>query len=72
MVKVAKEKKKLSKAEFKTQLETLKTSLPSNYGVLLKHFYPEVDVRTVYNVVNYGVHDEKVLQMLTFLVRSKN
>jgi len=72
MVKNSKNKKSIPKDLFQKQLEKIKESLPLNYGVLIKHFYPKVEIRSVYNVVNYGVHDEDILKMLAFLVTSKN
>jgi hypothetical protein len=67
-----KEKKKLTKEMFLQELEIVKEKLPSNYGVIIKHFFPTLDTRQVYNVVNYKIHNEKVLQALKFIVPSEN
>jgi hypothetical protein len=65
-------KKKLSKKDFKEKLLIIKLQLPNNYGVLMSHYFPGTCKRTVYNVVNYSVHNEDVLEKLKFLILSKN
>lgn len=56
--------KTLTKEEFKNELGKVKNDLPRHYGVILKTRYKNIKVRKVYNVVNYGVHDEEILKQL--------
>ena len=63
---------KFSKEEFAEELSKIKPDLPKNYGVIISHLYPSINKRTVYNVVNYGIHNEEILTMLKFVVPSKN
>lgn len=67
-----KKKKNLTKDRFRTELEKVKSRLPSHYGVIIKSLYPDTDIRKVYNVVNYGIHDEEVLAKLKFITPSDN
>lgn len=67
-----KKKKSLTKERFQHELRKVKTKLPTHYGVIMKNLYPETDIRKVYNVVNYGIHDEDILAKLKFIVPSDN
>lgn len=60
--------KNLSKQEFKKELSKVKTLLPNHYGVIMRSLHPTIDIRKVYNVVNYGVHDEEILLKLKFIL----
>jgi hypothetical protein len=56
--------KKLTSKEFLQQLAEVKERLPKNYGTLLRHFYPDINMSQVYNVIGRRSHNEDVLEKL--------
>lgn len=67
-----KKKKNLTKERFQFELKQVRRKLPNHYGVIVRNLYPGTDIRKVYNVVNYGIHDEDILSKLKFIIPSEN
>lgn len=53
------------KTDFMNNLNNIRTSLPKQYGTIIKHKFKDVNISRVRNVKNHGTPlDWKVLKML--------
>jgi hypothetical protein len=55
---------KTAEPSFAKELEAIKTSLPKRYGTIITHLHPDVTLSDIYNVVNAGVKNRKILGYL--------
>ena len=54
----------MERLEYNARLAKVKTLLPKQYGVILKHRKPKITTTKVYNVVDKGAYNEEVLLAL--------
>jgi ribosome-associated translation inhibitor RaiA len=65
--------KKVQNLEFKERLTNVKNNLPPRYMTLVEYHYPSKFSKSdIYNVLNAGLENEKILKALESVVRKLN